>query len=103
MTLVATISLFIGTRAAWTTAMASRPAVAGVMSVCYASILICAVLSLLVRRRRALVRVDAAVLMTAVILVTCGYLLDHAGTDEGVLTAQAANEILHGHPVYGQP
>ncbi|GLP70208.1 hypothetical protein TUSST3_68290 [Streptomyces sp. TUS-ST3] len=103
MTLVATISLFIGTRAAWTNAMASRPAVAGVISVCYASILVCAALSLLVRSRRALTRVDAVVLMTAVVLVICGYLLDHAGTDEGVLTAQAANEILHGRPVYGQP
>ncbi|MFG2131849.1 hypothetical protein ACGFNV_29080 [Streptomyces sp. NPDC048751] len=103
MTLVATISLFIGTRSAWTTAMASRPAVAGVISLCYASILICAALSLLVRSRRALIRVDAVVLMTAVALVICGYLLDHAGTDEGVLTAQAAKEILHGHPVYGQP
>ncbi|MET7730277.1 hypothetical protein ABZT02_02765 [Streptomyces sp. NPDC005402] len=103
MTLVATISLFIGTRAAWTTAMASRPAVAGVISVCYASILICAALSLLVRSRRALIRVDAVVLVTAVALVICGYLLDHAGSDEGVLTAQAANGILHGRPVYGQP
>ncbi|MET7696416.1 hypothetical protein [Streptomyces sp. NPDC005485] len=103
MTLVATISLFIGTRAAWTTAMASRPAVAGVISVCYASILICAVLSLLVRSRRGLIRVDAVVLMTAVALVICGYLLDHAGSDEGALTAQAANAILHGQPVYGQP
>ncbi len=37
MTLVATISLFIGTRSAWTTAMASRPAVAGVISLCCAS------------------------------------------------------------------
>lgn len=41
-------------------------------------------------------------LLTAVALVTCGYLLDHAGTDEGVLTAQAASQILHGHPVYSQ-
>ncbi|WP_433917635.1 hypothetical protein OIE50_03235 [Streptomyces canus] len=103
MTLVGTVSLFIGTRAAWTTAMASRPAVAGVISVCYASILVCAALSLLVRSRRALIRVDAVVLMTAVALVICGYLLDHAGTDEGALTAQAANQILHGRPVYGQP
>src|SRR5690349_1442793 len=68
MTLVATISLFIGTRSAWTTAMASRPAVAGAISVCYASILVCAALSLLVRSRRALIRVDAVVLMTAVAL-----------------------------------
>jgi hypothetical protein len=103
MTVLATISLFIGTRSAWTKAMESDPAVAGVISVCYASILVCAVLSLLVRSRRTLTRVDAAVLVTAVALVTCGYLLDHAGTDEGVLTAQAASEILHGHPVYGQP
>ncbi|MGW2935224.1 hypothetical protein ACWDA7_25955 [Streptomyces sp. NPDC001156] len=103
MTLVATISLFIGTRAAWTAAMASRPAVAGVISVCYASILVCAVLSLLVLSRRALIRIDAAVLVTGVALVICGYLLDHAGNDEGVLTAQATSAILHGHPVYGQP
>ncbi|MFF7981186.1 hypothetical protein ACFZDK_18975 [Streptomyces sp. NPDC007901] len=102
MTLMATISLFIGTRAAWTTAMASRPPVAAVISVCYASILVCAVLALLVRSRRALIRVDAAVLVTAVALVICGYLLDHAGTDEAALTAQAANQILHGRPVYGQ-
>ncbi|MGW3119360.1 hypothetical protein ACWDBW_19825 [Streptomyces sp. NPDC001107] len=102
MTLLATISLFIGTRDAWTAAMESRPAVAAAISVCYGSILVCAVLTLFVRTRRALVRVDAAVLLTAVALVTCGYLLDHAGTDEGVLTAQAASQILHGHPVYGQ-
>ncbi|MEV7982606.1 hypothetical protein [Streptomyces sp. NPDC086519] len=103
MTLVATISLFIGTRAAWTTAMASSPPVAAVISVCYASILVCAVLALLVRTRRALIRVDAAVLVTAVALVICGYLLDHAGTDEAALTSQAADQILHGRPVYGQP
>lgn len=102
MTLLATISLFIGTRAAWTTAMASRPPVAAVISACYASILVCAVLSLLVRSRRALIRVDAAVLVTAVALVICGYLLDHVGTDEAALTAQAADQILHGRPVYGQ-
>ncbi|MGW2564939.1 hypothetical protein [Streptomyces sp. NPDC001537] len=102
MTLVATISLFIGTRDAWTAAIASRPAVAATISACYASILICAVCALFVHTRRALVRVDAAVLLTAVALVTCGYLLDHAGSDEGVLTAQAANQILHGRPVYGQ-
>lgn len=72
MTLVATISLFIGTRAAWTTAMASSPPVAAAISVCYASILVCAVLSLLVRGSRSLIRVDALVLVTAVALVSCG-------------------------------
>ncbi|MEV5957538.1 hypothetical protein AB0M11_27860 [Streptomyces sp. NPDC051987] len=102
MTLLAAISLFIGTRDAWTTAMASRPPVAAVISVCYASILVCSVLALLVRRRPALIRVDAAVLVTAVALVVCGYLLDHTGTDEAALTSQAAAQILHGRPVYGQ-
>ncbi|WP_329438163.1 hypothetical protein [Streptomyces canus] len=33
----------------------------------------------------------------------CGYWLNHIGTDEGVLTEQAARQIVHGHPIYGQP
>jgi hypothetical protein len=103
MTLIATISLFIGTRAAWTEAMLTHPPVAGVISVCYAGILVCGVLAFVVRGRRALVRVDAAVLVLAVALVVCGWWLYHVGTDEGVLTAQAANEIWHGRPIYGQP
>ncbi|MEV0737830.1 hypothetical protein AB0I51_18065 [Streptomyces sp. NPDC050549] len=103
MTLIATISLFIGTRDAWTRAMTSHPPVAGIISVCYAGILVAGVLTLTTRTRRALTRVDAGVLVLAVALVLCGYWLNHAGTDEGVLTAQAANQILHGHPVYGQP
>ena len=103
MTLIATISLFIGTRDAWTRAMTSRPPVAGIISLCYAGILVAGVLALTTRTRRALTRVDAGVLVLAVVLVLCGYWLNHAGTDEGVLTAQAANQILHGHPVYGQP
>ena len=103
MTLIATISLFIGTRSAWTQAMLSHPPVAGAISVCYAGILGCGVLAMAVRSRRALVRVDALVLVLAVALVVCGYWLNHVGTDEGVLTGQAASEILHGRPIYGQP
>lgn len=103
MTLIATISLFIGTRPAWTQAMLSHPPVAGVISVCYAGILVCGVLTLTVRSRRALGRVDVSVLVLAVALLVCGYWLNHAGNDEGVLTAQAASEILHGRPLYGQP
>jgi hypothetical protein len=103
MTLIAAISLFIGTRDAWTRAMTSHPPVAAIISVCYAGILVAGVLALTTRTRRALTRVDAGVLLLAVLLVLCGYWLNHAGTDEGVLTAQAAHEILHGHPVYGQP
>jgi hypothetical protein len=38
MTLIATISLFVGTRSAWTLAMLDHPPVAGAISVCYAAI-----------------------------------------------------------------
>ena len=103
MTLIAAISLFIGARDAWTRAVASHPPVAAIISVCYAGILVAGVLALTTRTRHALTRVDAGVLLLAVALVLCGYWLNHAGTDEGVLTAQAAHEILRGHPVYGQP
>ncbi|MGW0615598.1 hypothetical protein [Streptomyces sp. NPDC002788] len=103
MTVLATVSLFIGTRSAWTDAMVSDPVVAGIISVCYAGILLCGVLALSARGRRALGRVDAGVLALAVVLAVCKYWLNHAGTDEGALTAKAAAEILRGHPVYGQP
>jgi uncharacterized membrane protein len=103
LTLVAVVSLFIGTRSAWTDAVASHLPVAGIISACYAGILLCGVLALAVRGGRALARVDLAVLVLAVVLVVCGYWLSHAGSDEGVLTAKAAHEILHGHLIYGQP
>lgn len=103
MTLLATISLFIGARGAWTSAVASHPPVAAVISGCYAAILILGVLTLVVRRRRALAWVDLAVLVVAIVLVLCRYVLSHAGTDEAALTAQATREFLRGHPIYGQP
>jgi hypothetical protein len=103
LTLIATASLFIGTRGVWTNAMSVRPLLGAVISVCYASILVCGVLAFTVRGRRALTRVDAGVLATAVVLVACRYVLNHAGADEGVLTAQAAHAIDTGRPVYGQP
>lgn len=103
LTLVAVISLFIGTRSAWTDAVASRLPVAGIITACYAGILLCGVLALAVRGGRALARVDLGVLALAVVLVLCGYWLHHAGSDEGVLTAKAAHEILRGHLIYGQP
>jgi hypothetical protein len=102
MTLIATISLFIGTRGTWTSALTSHPPVAIVTMVCYAGILILGALALVVRTRRAQVRVDLAVLIVAITLVLCGYDLSHSGTDEAALTAQAAKEMLSGHLVYGQ-
>lgn len=103
MTLLATIALFIGTRDVWTIAIASHPPVAAVISACYAAILILGVLTLVVRTRRALGHVDLGVLLVAITLVLCAWVLSHAGTDEAALTARAAKELLHGHQIYGRP
>lgn len=103
MTLLATIALFIGTRDVWTRAIASQPPVAAVISACYAAILILGVLTLVVRTRRALGGVDLGVLIVAITLVGCGWVMSHTGTDEAMLTARAVKEFLHGHQVYGRP
>ena len=103
LTLLADISLFIGTRTIWTSAASNRPPVAAVISACYASILVCGALALVVRRARSLARVDLVVLVTAVTLALCGWVMNHGGSDEAILTTQAAREIVAGHPIYGQP
>lgn len=103
LTLLADISLLIGTRAVWTQAASHRVSVAAVISVCYASILVCGVLALVVRRTRSLARVDLCVLVTAVTLTLCAWSVLHQGSDEALLTTQAARELVAGHPVYGRP
>ena len=103
LTLLADISLFIGTRSVWTQAAGHRLPVAAVISVCYASILVCGVLALVVRRSRSLARLDLCVLVTAVTLALCAWMLYHHGSDEAILTTQAAHELVAGHAVYGQP
>ncbi|KUM77167.1 hypothetical protein AQI70_14510 [Streptomyces curacoi] len=103
LTLLADISLFIGTRSVWTQAASHRFVVAAAISACYASILVCGVLALVVRRARSLARLDLCVLVTAVALTLCAWAMNHQGSDEAVLTTQAAHELVAGHPVYGQP
>ncbi|MEU6371686.1 hypothetical protein [Streptomyces sp. NPDC046909] len=103
LTLLADISLLIGTRTVWAQAATHRIAVALVISVCYASILVCGVLALTVRRSRSLARIDLCVLVTAVTLTLCAWSVFHQGSDEALLTTQAAKELVAGHPVYGQP
>lgn len=103
LTLLADISLFIGTRAVWTQAASHHLVVAAVVSLCYASILATGVLALVVRRRRTLARLDGCVLVTAVTLALCAYAMNHGGSDEAVLTTRAAHEFLAGHQVYGRP
>jgi hypothetical protein len=103
LTLLADVSLFIGTRAIWTQAASHRLVVAAAISLCYASILVCGVLTLVVRRARSLARLDLCVLVTAVTLVLCAWAMNHQGSDEALLTTQAARELVAGHTVYGQP
>ncbi|WP_371668648.1 hypothetical protein [Streptomyces sp. NBC_00289] len=103
LTLLADVSLFIGTRSVWTQAAGHRLAVAAVISACYASILVCGVLTLVVRRTRSLARLDLCVLVTALTLTLCAWILYHKGSDEALLTTQAARELAAGHAVYGQP
>lgn len=101
LTLLADVSLFIGTRSVWTQAAGHRLPVAAVISVCYASILVCGVLALVVHRSRSLARVDLCVLVTAVALALCAWVMNHDGSDEALLTTQAARELVAGHNVYG--
>ncbi|WP_373557599.1 hypothetical protein [Streptomyces sp. Tue6028] len=103
LTLLADISLFVGTRPLWVQAASHRLPVAAVVSLCYASILVTGALILVVRRSRALARLDLVVLLTAVTLAVCGWVMNHGGSDEAVLTTQAAHEFLAGHQVYGRP
>ncbi|MFF4490304.1 hypothetical protein ACFY0F_28080 [Streptomyces sp. NPDC001544] len=103
LTVLADVSLFIGTRTVWTQAATHRPVLAALISVCYASILATGVLALTVRRSRSLARLDLLVLVTAVTLALCTWALNHGGGDEAVLTTQAARELVDGHAIYGQP
>ena len=41
--------------------------------------------------------------VTAVTLTLCAWALNHGGSDEALLTTQAAHALVAGHPVYGQP
>ncbi|MFG2970579.1 MULTISPECIES: hypothetical protein [unclassified Streptomyces] len=103
LTVLADISLFIGTRSIWTQAATHHLVLAAAISVCYVSILVSGVLALTVRRTRSLARLDLVVLVTAVALALCAWALNHSGGDEGALTTQAARELVAGHAVYGQP
>lgn len=103
LTLLADISLFIGTRPLWAQAASHRLLVAAIVSLCYASILVTGVLTLVVRRGRSLARLDLCVLVTALTLTVCGLVMNHQGSDESFLTTQAAHEFLAGHQVYDRP
>src|SRR5690348_3311900 len=101
LALIATISLFIGTRGVWTDALTLTPVVMSLISVGYLTILALATLALIVRTRRALARVDLLILGAAAFQVIGALAVQHKPTDEGALIAQAARSMLHGGEIYG--
>ena len=103
LTLLADISLFIGTRSVWGSAVSNHMAIAVVITVCYAAILVTGVLTLVVRSSRSLARLDLVVLVTAITLAYCALALSHGFSDESALTTQAARELVHGNTVYDHP
>ncbi|GAV39516.1 hypothetical protein [Streptomyces acidiscabies] len=103
LTLLSAASLFIGTRDVWAQAASHHPPLAAAISVCYAAILLSGVAALTTRTARLLARIDLTVLVTAVILVTAAWLVSHQGGDESALTTKAAQELIRGHAIYGQP
>ncbi len=94
--LLAVASLFIGTRSLWTEALPTRPALAFIITACYAAILLGAVLVTTVSSPRLMTVVEAAILGTAIVLVVCLFVVHHKVNDEGALVARAADTILHG-------
>ena len=95
------MSLFIGTRTAWTGALTASPRVLAILSACYLAMLITAALTLTVRTKRALAVVDVLILGIGVALVAGALIIDHKPNDEGTLVAQAARSLLAGDGVYG--
>src|SRR3569623_2558072 len=103
LTLVAVASLFIGLYATWSATVLAHPVLGTVISFGYLGILTLAILALTVRTGSGLRRVDLGVLVLAIILTACLYVATQVVTDEGALTARAAQELLAGHHVYGRP
>ena len=101
LALLATISLFIGSRTNWAEALTVRPVVLLALSLGYLFILLGAVLVLTVRTERSLVLVDALIFATACVMVIGAVAVQHKPSDEGTLVAQAARTMLHGDPIYG--
>jgi hypothetical protein len=101
LALLATISLFIGTRTNWTQALTAKPVVMIALSICYLFILLGAVLVLMVRSERALVLVEALILAIACVMVIGAVAIHHKPSDEGTLVAKAAQTMLEGKEIYG--
>lgn len=103
VTLFATVLLMGGGMPVWQSTVYASSRLTVFVLAGYGALLLSGVLALLVRSRRALVRVDLLLLLAALAFFGCQYAMSHVAVDEGQLTGQAARQLLAGHQVYGVP
>lgn len=114
LTLVAVVALFALANSAWHAAVLPPTRPAGLLdslpvhdavllavTLAFGALLALAAASLAVRSGVGLRRIDAVVLVIALLLAVAQYLVDHAPNDEASLTGVAARALLHGRPFYG--
>ena len=103
---VAAASLLVGLGTVWVDATAARPGFGLIVTLCFVAVLSLVIAALCCRGRRALMRVDVAVLVIASLIelahlhrfVVRGFAYS---ADEGVLTTHAINAVRHGINPYG--
>lgn len=106
ITVLAVISLFVGTRDSWTAAIWSYPRTASMIMIGYGLMLVCGVLALSARSPRAMVGIDVAVTAVALMVRLPAFLTSYApgyasyGNDEGQLVDYAGTTLAHGHNPY---
>jgi hypothetical protein len=106
LTVVAVGSLLISLRPVWTAVTPTVPWLGLAVTFLYVALLALVIAALCIRSDRALVRIDVAVLVIAVLLeavrfhrvVTGGRY--HYGIDEGALSSQALQSLQHGSDPY---
>lgn len=106
VTVLAVISLFVGTHDAWAAEIWLHPTAAGVIMVGYGLMLLCGVAALAVQSLRIMVGVDIAVLAVALVVRLPIFVTSYApgspsyGNDEGQLVDYAGNALAHGQDPY---
>jgi hypothetical protein len=105
LTATAAASLLAGLREIWIRTTTDSAGLGLVLTLCYAAVLALVVLALCSTRRRALIRIDVAVLLVAVAIEVVQLHRFVAGTftysgDEGILSAHAMDVLRHGHDPY---
>jgi hypothetical protein len=102
LTGLSAVSLLIGTRNLWNTAIERDVKLGIIITFVYAVVLAGAALGMILKSRAGRVAVDAVILAAGVAVFAIGWRFKHFGGDEGQLTAYAAKQLLAGKPIYDQ-